>query len=82
VSGLFKSLKTKATDDDWMGGPRAAATSATTAAQQAAPVADAPAQPAGSDVVDQIQKLDELRDLGLLSAAEFEQKKAEPLARM
>lgn len=36
VSGFFKSLKTKATDEDWMGKAKSAATQATTTAQQMA----------------------------------------------
>lgn len=36
VSGLFKSLKAKATEDDWMGKAKLAAAQATAAAQQAA----------------------------------------------
>ena len=41
-----------------------------------------PPAPAPLDVPDQIRKLGELRDAGLLTAAEFESKKAELLARM
>lgn len=44
-----------------------------------APVPSAPTPP---DVPDQIRKLGELRDAGLLTTAEFESKKAELLARL
>lgn len=36
----------------------------------------------GPDIPDQIRKLGELRDAGVLTAEEFEAKKAELLARM
>ena len=38
--------------------------------------------PAASDPIEQIRKLDELRDAGILTDAEFEQKKAELLAQL
>jgi hypothetical protein len=41
-----------------------------------------PTAPAAADPVDQIKKLGELRDAGVLSEAEFEQKKAELLAQI
>lgn len=44
-----------------------------------APTAAAPAQ---GDVMDQLRKLGELRDLGVLTGDEFDAKKAELLARM
>jgi Short C-terminal domain len=50
-------------------------------AQQSA-YSPAPAAPASVDVPDQIRKLGELRDAGFLTAAEFESKKAELLARL
>lgn len=40
------------------------------------------AGPASPDVADQIRKLAELRDTGVLTADEFEAKKAQLLARM
>jgi len=44
VSGMFKSLKSKAQDEDWMGKAKAAATQATATAQQAAGQATAQAK--------------------------------------
>ena len=44
-----------------------------------APVAAAPAQP---DVMDQLRKLGELRDAGILTPEEFETKKTELLGRL
>jgi hypothetical protein len=41
-----------------------------------------PAAPAGDAVIEQIRKLGELRDAGLLTADEFEAKKAELLGRL
>lgn len=52
------------------------------AAQQPVPAPAAGAAAAQPDVPDQIRKLGELRDAGLLTAAEFESKKADLLARM
>ena len=49
------------------------------AASAAAP---APAAPAAADPVERLRKLDELRSSGILSDAEFEQKKAEILAQI
>lgn len=52
-------------------------------AQMAALAAPAgPAAPAGQDIPTQIQKLAELRDKGILTADEFEEKKRELLAKM
>jgi len=42
----------------------------------------APALAAGPDVIDQLRKLSELRDAGVVTSAEFEAKKAELLARL
>jgi hypothetical protein len=44
MSGMFKSLKSKAQDEDWMGKAKAAATQATATAQQAAGQATAQAK--------------------------------------
>src|SRR3954452_24106626 len=44
--------------------------------------APAPAAPAAPDPVERLRKLDELRASGILSDAEFEQKKAEILAQI
>ena len=44
--------------------------------------APAAAAPAGVDPIEQIKKLDELRDAGVLSEAEFETKKRELLAQI
>jgi hypothetical protein len=44
MSGMFKSLKSKAQDEDWMGKAKAAATQATSTAQQAAGQATAQAK--------------------------------------
>lgn len=49
---------------------------------QAAINAPAGAAPAAPDLADQIRKLSELRDQGILSAEEFETKKADLLARI
>jgi hypothetical protein len=49
------------------------------AAHQSAPAAAPPAAP---DAMDQLRKLSELRDAGILTDSEFEAKKAELLARM
>ena len=46
----------------------------------AVPVAEM--APKGPDLIDQIKRLGELRDTGILTAAEFESKKAELLARL
>ena len=42
----------------------------------------APAAPVASDPIEQIRRLDELRSAGILTDAEFEQKKAELLAEL
>jgi hypothetical protein len=47
-----------------------------------ASAAPAAAAPAGESVIDQIKKLGELRDAGLLTDAEFEAKKADLLGRL
>jgi len=44
MSGMFRSLKSKAQDEDWMGKAKSAATQATTTAQQAAGQATAQAK--------------------------------------
>lgn len=53
-------------------------------ASQMAPPAPAPAEaaPTAPSIPDQLQQLADLRDRGVISAAEFEQKKAELLGRM
>jgi hypothetical protein len=54
---------------------------ATPAAATPAPAA-APAPPAAPDVMDQLRRLGELRDAGVLTQQEFDAKKAELLARL
>jgi hypothetical protein len=56
-------------------------TAAETITGIADPAAAAPAR-AAADPLEQIRKLDELRDAGILTDAEFEQKKAELLAQL
>ena len=46
------------------------------------PAPAAPAPPSGDDILEQVRKLGELRDLGILTQEEFDAKKAELLARM
>lgn len=55
-----------------------------TAADTITGIADPMAAPAptGPDPIEQIRKLDELRDAGILTDAEFEQKKAELLSQL
>jgi hypothetical protein len=53
----------------WAGGP-----------QTARPAT--PSRPAGGDPVDRLRKLGELRDAGVLSAAEFDTAKARILAEL
>jgi hypothetical protein len=53
------------------------------AAHQAGGSTAAPSrEPAAPDPIDQLRKLGELRDAGILTSAEFDAKKAEILARM
>jgi hypothetical protein len=47
-----------------------------------APTDTADSQPSNPDIPDQIRKLAELRDSGILSSEEFEAKKAELLSKM
>jgi hypothetical protein len=52
-------------------------------AHAAAPAAPtAPAAPSGDALIEQIKKLGELRDAGILTPEEFESKKAELLGRL
>ena len=46
------------------------------------PAPAAPAPPTGEDILEQVRKLGELRDLGILTQEEFDAKKAELLSRM
>jgi hypothetical protein len=48
----------------------------------APPAPAAPAAPTGDDIIAQVRKLGELRDMGLLTQAEFDAKKAELLQRL
>ena len=48
----------------------------------AAPAAAAPAAPSGDALIEQIRKLGELRDAGILTPEEFESKKADLLGRL
>ena len=66
-----------------LGGSSASAGGAATPAAPAAPPAPpAPAAPSGDDILEQIRKLGELRDAGILTQEEFDSKKADLLARM
>jgi hypothetical protein len=56
--------------------------SRTFGAQEVAPAADAAQSEQAPDIPDQIRKLGELRDAGMLSEEEFEAKKADLLSRM
>ena len=47
-----------------------------------APAPAAPAPPSGDDILEQVRKLGELRDMGILTQEEFDAKKAELLSRM
>ena len=47
-----------------------------------APAPVAPAPPSGDDILEQVRKLGELRDMGILTQEEFDAKKAELLSRM
>ena len=47
-----------------------------------APAPAAPSPPSGDDILEQVRKLGELRDLGILTQEEFDAKKAELLARI
>ena len=65
-----------------MFGPQADTLTGMGGAPVAAAPAPAPAAAAPADPVERLRKLDELRDAGILSDAEFEQKKAEILAQI
>jgi len=63
--------------------PLAAATTRPVGAGPAVPPGSAPvAYPPDPDALEQLRKLGELRDAGVLTAAEFEAKKAELLGRI
>ena len=59
MSGMFKSLKSKAQDDDWMGKAKAAATQAQATAQQAAGQATAQAKQRDEAALDKMGPLPE-----------------------
>ena len=59
MSGMFKSLKAKAQDDDWMGKAKTAATQATATAQQAAGQATAQAKQRDQAALDKAGPLPE-----------------------
>jgi uncharacterized membrane protein YdbT with pleckstrin-like domain len=80
---LYRQMEANARKRAGWANPAPAATQPTApaAAPAPGPAAAAPAAPA-ADIPEQIQKLSELRDKGVISPAEFEAKKAQLLERM